>query len=679
MNAAANLLILVICEAENTAKRIENHLRNAGHAVRTLWMADLRDVETLLKEKTPTLLLCSEGPKGSTLKTAVEQCRHYDEALPVLLLSARYTADNTLMALEAGAHDQVSDEDARYLRHLQQVCLREIEAYQNHLQLRQTRAQTEAVESRTKHLLTESTDAVASVSEGILTEANPAFITLFKYTKADDLIGQPLMDCIAADSQAKLKDYLKQLLKGKASDQALSCTLLRADNTPLTIDVAFSLNKAGDETAIQLLIRAPKPAAATEHSGAAARIPFMKRLKAAIEQPSSQVQAALLITVDDFAALESRLGFTDSEEALLKLMEWLRNNLGPKDVVGRVSSDELALIVTRPVVSDISALCESFCQRLQKEVFTTRHKEAHLTVSIAAYPFAKDEKADDIINQLTREARKLSSSGGNRSAVIGATAQDAEVARQEALKATQIKKAIEGNRFRLAYQSISSLEGDPRQHLDILLRMLDEKGQEVAAAEFIETAEKFDLIRVLDRWVTAAILQQLARRGPIQERITCFVKLSEDTLKDAEAFVTWLSSALKGRALQPGELVFSFKEAALQNHIRKGKALAKALRDLGADVAIERFGKISSSVQLLDHIPAHFIKLDQDFTRDFNNAEMQKLMASLMEVAKRKHIKVIVCHVEDANLMARLWQLGVNLVQGFLIQEPALFTENAGR
>jgi multidomain signaling protein FimX len=41
-----------------------------------------------------------------------------------------------------------------------------------------------------------------------------------------------------------------------------------------------------------------------------------------------------------------------------------------------------------------------------------------------------------------------------------------------------------------------------------------------------------------------------------------------------------------------------------------------------------------------------------------------------MELAKQKKIKTIVSHVEDANVMARLWQMGVNYIQGYHVQEP---------
>ena len=42
----------------------------------------------------------------------------------------------------------------------------------------------------------------------------------------------------------------------------------------------------------------------------------------------------------------------------------------------------------------------------------------------------------------------------------------------------------------------------------------------------------------------------------------------------------------------------------------------------------------------------------------------------IIEEAKDRGIKTIAEHIEDANGMAKLWQLGINYVQGNHVQEP---------
>ena len=66
--AVQNLVVLVVSETENVAKRIESHMRNAGHPVKTAWVTDLEDIEDALVRGAPDLLLCAENLEGAPLR-----------------------------------------------------------------------------------------------------------------------------------------------------------------------------------------------------------------------------------------------------------------------------------------------------------------------------------------------------------------------------------------------------------------------------------------------------------------------------------------------------------------------------------------------------------------------------------------------------------------------------------
>jgi multidomain signaling protein FimX len=64
------------------------------------------------------------------------------------------------------------------------------------------------------------------------------------------------------------------------------------------------------------------------------------------------------------------------------------------------------------------------------------------------------------------------------------------------------------------------------------------------------------------------------------------------------------------------------------------------------------------------------VRFHYSFTKDFKDPAIQDRLGTLMKVAKDRNVKTIVGQVEDANAMARLWQLGVNYIQGYHIQAP---------
>jgi len=684
-NQAHSHVALVISDSESVAKRIESYLRNAGHPLRTAWVTDLEDFEEALRRGAPDLVLCADGLADAPLRDVVELCQRLAPDLPVLLLTSQLAPEDTIAAMATGAHDHVACEDMRHLRHLELVVLREIAAHQHRRELRATQKRLEIFESRHHELLSGTNDAVAHIQEGILSQANPAFAQLLGREDGESLIGTPLMDLVAPDFVPKVKDQIKLLLRGKTNNRTLDCCLLREDGRPVAINARLTVSENDGEQLIEMLIRAEAAQVAPNTAAApAGRLAFFENLGAAIAGAAQQKQqrAAVLIAVDQYAALEEQLGLHDAEQAVLQLLDWVKSKLGDGDQIFRFSTHELAALVTQKDAAAIQQWGEALIRETGKQIFNTAGHEAHLALTVVAYPFCGSEQTSAITSELVRSARTLSSQGGRQFANLGATAQHSLQERELERKAEIVRKALADNRLKLAYQSIASLEGDTRQHYDVLVRVIDEEGRELHASEFIKAAERSAQMVAIDRWVVSRALKMQAKRDNAQEASSLFVKLSEDTLKDCEAFIVWLQEQLKARPMRPGEMVFQLQELVLQNHIRKAKLLSKALVDLGAQFAIEHFGIGSNSAQMIEHLPVHFLKFHQSYAKNFADKETHKRMSLLMELAKQRSIRTIVSHIEDANVMARLWQMGVNFIQGYHVQEPEvvmLSAEVSGR
>jgi multidomain signaling protein FimX len=672
---AASGVILMAAASESVAKRIESYLRNAGHPLRCAWVTDLEDVEGAMRSGTPDVLICADGVAAIPVKDVIELGKRLMPDLPILVLNAQITTEERVAVLAAGASDLISNEDLRHMRHLELVVLRELEQHRRMRELRSTRQRLADFEARHQQLVAGTNDAIAHIQEGILADVNPAFAQLLGYATAEELTALPLMDLVAEDHQPKVKEHLKLFLRGRNEGKPLECCLLHHDGRRVSISARLTKSSVEGEALIEMLIRSEAPvagAAAQSVAPSADRLAYFEALSAAIAGAGQQKEqrAVLLLIVDDFPGTEQRLGLHDAAQAVNQCRDWLQERLGPQDQVFRFSTHEIACLIGRPSAVQIVELGESLVRDVAKQIFNTAGHEAHLSLTAAAYPFSGSENAAALTAELVKDARKLSSKGGNQFANLGPNAESSLQERDDALKAELVRKAIDDNRLKLAYQSIASLEGDTRQHFDVLVRVIDENGRELHASEFIGAAERHGLLMPIDRWVTARALKVQAKREGAQDASSLFVKLSQDSLKEAESFIAWLGEQLKSRALKPGELVFEMQEAVVQNHIRKARLITKALMELGAQIAIEHFGIGSNSAQLIEHIPMHFIKFHHSFAANFNDKETHRKMTSLMELAKNKHIKVIVSHVEDANVMARLWQMGVNFIQGYHVQEP---------
>ena len=272
----------------------------------------------------------------------------------------------------------------------------------------------------------------------------------------------------------------------------------------------------------------------------------------------------------------------------------------------------------------------------------------------------------------TRRGREL---GGNQMYAVDKADTDTRVQAYDKIWVKHIKSALMENRFRLVQQPIASLLGEDKGMFDVLVRMLDEQGNEVLPAEFIAAAERNDLMKNIDRWVIGASMSFAANR-----KATCiFVRVSKDTILD-KSLIGWLETQLKSLKIEPKRLCIQVTEELATQYVRQTKELADNLRKLGFRFAIEHFGTGRDPLKLLTDIGMNFIKVDGSLMQGLSTNQLQQQrVKGLVEAAKRKGVETVAERVEDANTMAVLWQLGIEFIQGYFVNAPEDVTMSGER
>ena len=675
MTTTKSNVLLVVSESQNTAKRIESHLRNSGHPVRAAWVTDLEDVEDAIKRASPDLVLCSENMEFAPHAEVIELCSRISPDLPVILMGGDVGLDESSRALKAGARDIVCGTEDEFLPHLEMVCLREVVSHHHLRELRQARLQLTQFESRHRQLMAGTADAVAHIQEGIVSGCNPALAQRLGYPTVGELENQLFMDLIAPDSMAAAKEAFKRLQKGKVDSVDLTLSLRHADGKTVQAEVQLTREDDGDGTDIQMLVRAeeaPEAEAADEPAPTLARRGgLFGALRELRGQDDHGPAALLIVQFDGFPEMEQRLGFVEAEQLTQTLADLIAARLSDADRCFAFGDGALALLT----FADDEAVFETFAETLRKDVaaqiFKTDSFETHATVSIAAYPIGdKSPDATEILNDTAAQVRALTRDGGNRVTVMGETAEAAQEQRDIARRDDNVKRAMEQDRLKLAYQSIASLDGSNLQIYDVFVRMVDEGGRELMARDFLPAAEKAGLMRLIDRWVINKALRYLARHKGPEKPPTFFLRLSEDTVRDADGFIRWTLEQVRKLPEVNDYIVFEIQEAIIEKHVRKATLLAKALDEAGIGMALDYFGVSPTCENLLDELPTRYVKFHYSYTECFSEAETGKRFRELMEAAKQRGLKTIVSQVEQASDMAVLWQLGVNYIQGNSVQEP---------
>lgn len=667
--------LIVLSASRDSAELINSILRRAGHPVHCTWIPALPDLGDALTQINPELLLVVE--QGEDALATVAGIR--DQIAPAVpLIVVAETVDETRMALamQHGARDMVTlSSPAR----LQAVMGRELRAHRLERALESTLRSARDARRQLEAVLQQSADAIAQVQEGIVVDANAAWLELFGFER-NAIVGQPIMDVFDESTHAALKGALAACLQGRWSDHTLSVNGYFADGSRRTIELLLTLGEHDGEPCVRLVIPArqhdeSKLAQELEDAvkrdvstGMLYRRPLLEVLHEKLKTPApGGVRYFAVVKPDKFAAIERDVGVTASESVLVELASLLREQLSANDLAGRLGGVAFLALLERGNAHDVEVWSEELVSRAAKLVVKIGDKSLSLTCSVglSVVPSgAADPNA--AIADAIEACRTARQRGGNQVSTSQRADADTRVQSYDTIWVKHIKSALIENRFRLVQQPVASLQGDDPGMTDVLVRMMDPNGKEILPTEFLPAAERNDLLKNIDRWVVGASLSFAAQR-----KVGClFVRLSKDTLKDG-SFLGWLDNQIRASRADPSRLCFQVPEDTAASHVTAFQTLAEALRQRGFRCALERFGSGRDPHALIASVPLDFVKIDgalvQSLTRD---PQMQQRVRELVDEAKRRKIETIAERVEDANTMAVLWQLGVQYIQGYFVHTP---------
>jgi EAL domain-containing protein (putative c-di-GMP-specific phosphodiesterase class I)/GGDEF domain-containing protein len=668
--------IVVLSRHQDAGELINSTLRNAGHAVHCTWVRELGRLGDTLAQTHPRLVFACLAD-GEDAAPVVDVRDRHASNVPVILVRNSLTEDDLTTAIVRGARDVVT---LRSKPRLTAVAERELHLASLDGTLAGTLASARQYRDQMRAFMSGSNDAIAHVQEGILVDANPAWLELFGLPDAAAAVSQPLMDFFDPHAHAALKGALVATLQGRWQGHSLKVDALQpgGGSTPLEMDLerfefegepAVRLTVATQRRDMESLAQRLEEALRRDGpSGLLQRAAFLEVAADRITKSLKAGRRAILyLEIDKQDELERDLGLLAAEEIADSAGALLNGLLQPDDIGGRITSRGYAVLLERGNARDLDAWGAGIARRLSEQVFQTGGRTISITGSVGIALFAAT--TDDLGKKLAFAVKcqqTAAEAGGNRSLRLEETRPQPSETEKDRTWAARIKSALMANRFRLVQQPIASLTGEERAMFDLVVRMLDDKGAEVLPGEFLAAAERTDLLKNIDRWVVGAAMSFCAARKPHK----VFVRLSNDSLRDA-TLGGWLQQQIRASRIEPGRVVVEISEENATRHLKEAKALQANLQALGLELAIENFGAGRDPLNLLNHVPVNYVKIDGSLMQGLaNDRPLQERVKELVDGAHGRKISTIAERVEDANTMAVLWQLGIGFIQGYFVNQP---------
>ena len=680
-NATVHLLILD--PSQNDAETLVSLLRNSGKATRAHRITSEEDLEETLKAGNWDLLLARDDVEQEFgADGALAMIRRMDKDIPFILLTSEFSRERTVSVLKAGAQDTVPFDNTDQLV---LVVNRELTALEDRRRRRILESHLREAEQRCQLLLESSKDAIAYINDGMHIYANQSYMEFLGYDDIDDLICIPVLDTLTPESQEKYKEFMKSFAESGEDGMTMNCVARRSDDQELNVTMSVSAATYDGETCTQIVIQPEHSDAELEEkirqissqdllTGLFNRQYLMDSLGQAVATAGKDNRTGALayIALDNFMSLKGQVGIAGADLMLGDLATLLKEQTPDNMVLARLSDDAFCLLCQPCEEKDMADLCEVIRKKVEDHLFDINGRTLQLTLSIGVAAITENApKAPDLMGRAHTASSELKKKEGHGqgNGVLVYNPADYE-AMDESSSVDAIQKALDDNRFRLLFQPIINLRGEGEEHYEAFVRMLDKDEKEVSPYDFLPPVGPSEMAIKIDRWVILQTIKQLSSHRSRGHDTRLFLNVTAETLED-KTFTPWLSVALKAARLPGDSLIFQIREGDANNYMKQAKEFSRAVHELHCKVSICQFGCALNPFNTLKHIDVDYVKIDGSFTeelqkKDAAKEEVKEMVKSLQSSGKL----TIVPLVENAGVLATLWQAGVNYIQGYYLQAP---------
>jgi len=234
----------------------------------------------------------------------------------------------------------------------------------------------------------------------------------------------------------------------------------------------------------------------------------------------------------------------------------------------------------------------------------------------------------------------------------------------------RLRRALAEDLFVLHYQPIVSLADGAVAHHEALVRLADEPdGSVIAPASFLPAAERYGLIRDIDRMVLDKVAALLGshRDG---EAPTIAMNLSALSITD-RGMLAHIERGLDRHGADPARLVVEVTETASISDMELARDFCTGVQALGCAVALDDFGAGFGSFHYIKHLPFRYLKIDGAFIRGLPDSPNDQLVVeALVGLVRGMGQQTIAEFVGDQRTLALLRELGVDFAQGFEVGRP---------
>jgi diguanylate cyclase (GGDEF)-like protein/PAS domain S-box-containing protein len=492
------------------------------------------------------------------------------------------------------------------------------------------------------------------------------------------LLSEPIKEAVGGGNGGPHNLSRRAVLLGKASGEERAIELAASPLRDEGGDLVGAVILLHDVTELRGLHRQMSYQATHDAlTGLVNRREFEHRLDEATEAARRGEAAHMLcyLDLDRFKIVNDTSGHLAGDSMLREVAKLLREAVRDSDTVARLGGDEFGMLLVGCPLDKARQISDDVCRSIAAYRFAWHDRVFNIGVSIGLIEIAREAgTVEQLLAAADSACYVAKKEGAGRVSVY--SARDEALARSsgEIEWLQKLQSALKEERFTLYYQPIVAAYGGETDgpSMEVLLRMLDESGAEIAPLEFVAAAERYRLMASVDRWVVQTTLAALSRNAFQLAPDRCVaINISGQTLGDP-LFLEFVVECLDSTGVAPEQVCFEITESAVIGNMDSARRFVGVLHGMGCKFTIDDFGSGVASFSSLKNLPLDYLKLDGSFMRNLaKDSVSQTMLTAMIKLARTLNFKIIAEQVEDSAALDVARKMGVDFVQGFVIARPA--------
>lgn len=405
----------------------------------------------------------------------------------------------------------------------------------------------------------------------------------------------------------------------------------------------------------------------------------LERLQYFIDQSvNCQTKIGLMfIDLDRFKEVNDIFGHALGDELLKVVSYRIKNILRNTDMVARLGGDEFLIII--PSVKD-SKILENIAQKIidvLQQPFNFDKIQLNISGSVGITIYPDDAlEVKNLMNNADTAMYQAKQEGKNNFQRFNKAMKDA-ITKKRKLQ-TELKKAIENQKFQLAYQPIVDLKTKKIVSAESLIRWqnkdLGNPNGFVSPERFIPVAEENGSIIQLGQWILKEACQEAVKwQQAFDFPVTVNISPLQFTNQN---FIHEISNILEDTQLKSNCLHLEITESLLLEKICNIETIFSQLSEMNISLCLDDFGTGYSSLNYLTQYPFKILKIDKSFiNKIFDNPQVLVLVEVIINMAKSLNLKIVAEGIETKAQLDLITSLGCDFGQGYLFSKP-LYSED---